>query len=131
MTKRKLDKTARDATKMWGLAEKEGKVSGRTAFDAMRLGDKAGKEVVDEYIKYLAVGISNMINIFQPEVFVIGGGVSKAGDLLFNPLQACLKEQLFPVHYENLRLLPARFGADAGLIGAGLMAADYAGGVLQ
>ena len=68
---------------------------------------------------------------FVPSACIIGGGVAKAGDLLFEPLPACLKEQLFPVHYENLHLLPAHFGADAGIIGAGLMATDYAAGCLQ
>lgn len=57
--------------------------------------------------------------------------MAKAGDLLFDPLRSCLREQLFPVHYDNLRLLPAHFGADSGIIGAGLMAADYAAGRLQ
>ena len=66
-----------------------------------------------------------------PEAIIIGGGVAKAGDLLFEPLMARLKEQLFPVHYAALRVLPAHFGADSGLIGAGLMAADYAAGKLS
>ena len=59
-------------------------------------------------------------------LIIIGGGVAKAGDLLYTPLQESLKQQLFPVHYAALRVLPAHFGADAGLIGAGLMASDYA-----
>ena len=53
--------------------EEDGKVSARTAFNAMRAGDKAGKEVVDKYIKYLACGITNTINIFQPDILCIGG----------------------------------------------------------
>ena len=58
------------------------RISGRTACDAMRAGDEAAKEVYDKYVKYLAAGITNMVNIFQPEVLSIGGGVSKAGDIL-------------------------------------------------
>ena len=73
----------------------------------------------------------NMMYAFVPSACIIGGGVAKAGNLLFEPLQACLKKQLFPVHYENLQLLPAHFGEDAGIIGAGLMAVDYAEGVLK
>lgn len=98
---------------------------------AARAGDAIALQLYRDFAEKLGCLIMNMIYAFVPSACIIGGGVSKAGDLLFNPLQACLKEQLFPVHYENLRLLPARFGADAGLIGAGLMAADYAGGVLQ
>ena len=72
----------------------------------------------------------NIMYTVVPDAFIIGGGVAKAGDLLFNPLRDFLKRQLFPVHYEDLRLLPAHFGASSGLIGAGLMARDYVLGVL-
>ena len=123
MTKRKLDKTAKDATKMWEMVEKEGKVSGRTAFDAMRLGDAAGKEVVDEYIKYLAVGISNMINIFQPEVFVIGGGVCNEKDYLVKPLiDIVMKEQYYKGE-KKTQIKVAELGNDAGIIGAAMLGA--------
>ena len=67
----------------------------------------------------------------MPEAVIIGGGVAQAGDLLFSPLREHLKAQLFPVHYAALQLLPAHFGADSGLIGAGLMATDYAAGILN
>ena len=73
----------------------------------------------------------NLMYAFVPEAVIIGGGVAKAGDLLFTPLQEKLREQLFPVHYEALSLKPAHFGADSGLIGAGLMAADYSEGLLS
>ncbi len=61
---------------------KAGKVSGRTAFDAMRAGDAVATEVVNTYLHYLAQGLSNIINIFQPEVLSIGGGISNEGDSL-------------------------------------------------
>ena len=123
MTKRKLDKTAKDATKMWEMVEKEGKVSGRTAFDAMRLDDAAGKEVVDEYIKYLAVGIGNMINIFQPEVFVIGGGVCNEKDYLVKPLiEKVMSEQYYKGDKKTV-IKVAELGNDAGIIGAAMLGA--------
>ena len=59
---------------MHKLAKEEGKVSGRTAFDAMRLGDIAGIKVVDDYIKYVACGLINIVNALQPEIICIGGG---------------------------------------------------------
>ena len=58
------------------------------SFDAAKQGDKVAAAVVDKYLDYLAVGIGNIINIFQPEVIVIGGGVSKEGDNLLAPLKA-------------------------------------------
>lgn len=97
---------------------------------AARAGDPIAGRVYDDFAEKLACLIMNMMYALVPEAFIIGGGVSRAGDLLFVPLEARLREQLFPVHAEALRLLPARFGADAGLIGAGLMAADYVEGTL-
>lgn len=89
----------------------------------------AGK-LYEDYAHRLATLIMNLMYTFVPEAFIIGGGVAKAGDLLMRPLLSSLKSQLFPVHYAALRVLPAHFGADAGLIGAGLMAADYLDGKL-
>lgn len=98
---------------------------------AARAGDPIAQQLYRDFAEKLGCLIMNMMYAFVPSACIIGGGVAKAGNLLFDPLQACLKEQLFPVHYDNLRLLPAYFGADAGIIGAGLMAADYAAGNLK
>ncbi|MDO5470301.1 MAG: ROK family protein [Akkermansia sp.] len=87
-------------------------------------------ELYRRFAEKLATLIMNLMYAFVPEAIIIGGGVAKAGSLLFEPLQQHLKAQLFPVHYAALRVLPAHFGADAGLIGAGLMAEDYADGKL-
>lgn len=74
MTKEKL--AACKDTLMWEMCGNDiNKADARIAFAAMKKGDRAGKEVVDMYISYLACGITNMINIFQPEVLLIGGGV--------------------------------------------------------
>ena len=78
-TKEKLAETK--DTVMWDIIGGDlAKVNGRTAFTAARQGDKAALEVVEEYEKYLADGIVNIINIFQPEVLSIGGGISGEGD---------------------------------------------------
>ncbi len=83
------------------------------------------------YAEKLSSLIMNLMYSIVPEAVIIGGGVAQAGDLLFKPLREHLKAQLFPVHYAALQLLPAHFGADSGLIGAGLMATDYAAGGLN
>ena len=98
---------------------------------AARRGDAVALRVFENFAEKLACLMMNMMYAFVPEACIIGGGVAKAADLLFEPLRACLKAQLFPVHYDNLRLLSAHFGADSGIIGAGLMAADYAAGALR
>lgn len=98
---------------------------------AARSGDEIARQMYHDFAEKLACLIMNMMYAVVPEAFIIGGGVAKAGDLLFDPLRSRLKEQLFYVHYNNLRLLPAQFGSDSGLIGAGLMASDYAAGELE
>ena len=101
----------------------------RLELDA-RAGDSIARQVYLDFAEKLGCLVMNLMYTLAPDAFIIGGGVAKAGDLLFEPLDAQLKAQLFPVHYANLRVLPAHFGADAGIIGAGLMASDYAAGCL-
>lgn len=98
---------------------------------AARAGDPIAQQIYLDFAEKLACLIMNMMYAVVPEAFIIGGGVAKAKELLFEPLRARLKEQLFHVHFDCLRLLPAAFGSDSGLIGAGLMAADYAAGALE
>ncbi len=122
MTKERLARATKDETCMFDLVEAEGKVSGRTAFDAMKKGDKLGKQVVDKYIKYLATGVVNMINIFQPEVFVIGGGVCNEKENLINPLLEYIdKEQYNKDKSKSTVVKTALLGNDAGIIGAAML----------
>ena len=108
---------------MWDLVEHDlSKVSGRTAFDAMRKGDKAGKMVVDEYIKYLACGITNIINTFQPDILCIGGGICHEGDTLMVPLKEIVKREVYSRNSaKNTEIVAASLGNDAGIIGAALL----------
>ncbi len=101
------------------MAAESGKVSGRTAFDAMRAGDPVGQAVVDQYIKYLASGLTNMVNIFQPEVLCIGGGISHEGDALLKPVMAHIERDRYSKYSkQQTRLCTAALGNDAGIIGA-------------
>lgn len=100
-------------------AEKEGKVSARTAFNAMKRGDKFGAEIVKEYIEYLAAGITDMINIFQPEVLSIGGGVCNEKEYLTKPLIELVDhEQYTRGNAVKTKIVVAQLGNDAGIIGA-------------
>lgn len=104
---------------MWRIAGTLDQVDGRTAFDAMRSGDAVGREVVDRYIQYIACGLINVINIFQPEVLCIGGGICKEGDTLVKPLEAHIaKERYSKFSTHQTRLCVATLGNDAGIIGA-------------
>ena len=100
----------------------EEKISGRTAFNHMRKGDKAAKEVVDKYIKYLAAGITNTINIFQPDVLCIGGGVCNEGDPLLVPMKEIVARENYTRNSpKNAEIVIAKLGNDAGIIGAAFL----------
>ena len=109
-------------TLMQTLADERGKVNGRTAFDALRMGDKAAEEVVNEYVHYLASGIASMINIFQPEVLSIGGGISNEGDFLLERLVPEVRAQQYGTEFlpqTDIRI--AKLRNDAGIIGAAVL----------
>ena len=108
---------------MWSLTGGDvSAVNGKTAFDAMRGGDETGKKVVDQYIWYLGCGLINIVNLFQPEVLCIGGGICKEGDTLLRPLAELLRQEHYS-HYtvRQSRLCVATLGNDAGIIGAALL----------
>ena len=104
------------------LMLKAEKVSGRTACDAMRQGDAAAKEVYDKYVKYLASGITTIINIFQPEVISLGGGVSNEGQSLIDAILPTVRKEQYGggiVAMTDIRI--AKLGNDAGIIGAAML----------
>ncbi len=103
-------------------AEEKGKVTARTSFDCMRAGDKYAKAVVDKYIKYLAAGITNTINIFQPDVLCIGGGVCNEGDPLLLPMKELVAKEVYTRNSpKNTEIVIAKLGNDAGIIGAAFL----------
>lgn len=112
---------------MWELCQNElDNVSGVTAFDAMELGDEAAKMVVNTYCEYVAVGISNIINTFQPNVICIGGGISNQGNNLLEPVRRIANGN---DHARGLTkkvdIRIATLGNDAGIIGAAYIGETY------
>ena len=96
-----------------------GKITAKTAFDAMKKGDVYAKEIVDSYIFYLAEGITNMINTFQPEVLSIGGGVCNQREYLTLPLIKIVnQDQYTRSNPSKTKIVIAELGNDAGIIGA-------------
>ncbi|MBR5121263.1 MAG: ROK family protein [Oscillospiraceae bacterium] len=120
MTKEAMD--ANPDSLMHEMAKEDGHVSGRLSFNAMRAGDAAAKAVCDKYIKYLAAGIANVINIFQPEVLCIGGGVCNEGDALLLPLKELVESEIYTKRGDdNSKIVIASLGNDAGIIGAAFL----------
>lgn len=97
-------------------------VTGRTAFRAKGMGDPAAAVVVEEFCSYLACGVVNLVNLLQPDVLCIGGGLSGEGEALLGPVRAILdREDYARYGARRAKLEAARLGNDAGLIGAALL----------
>lgn len=111
---------------MWKHAPSLDKVSGKTPFLAMRDGDAAGRQVVENYINYLADGLINVINILQPEVVCIGGGVCNEGEFLMAPLREEIEKRRFARGtIRQPRIVAAKLWGDAGIIGAAMLGKHY------
>jgi glucokinase len=99
----------------------DGKIDNITAeivAAAARRGDQLAADIVAEAAKYFGIGLANLVNIFNPELIVIGGGLSKMGDMLLKPARKVLKERAFQLPAQTVRIVKAHLGSDAGIIGA-------------
>ncbi len=108
---------------MWELVDNDvSRVSGRTAFEAARRGDVAARAVVNQYIAYLGCGISNVVNIFQPDMVCVGGGIGNEKENLLVPTRRVLASERYSIHAKKqTELVSAELGNDAGIIGAALL----------
>ena len=110
------------ASKMWEIAGSLDNVNGKTAFDGMRAGDETAKKVCDQYIEYVACGIVDIINTFQPEFVCIGGGISKEKDNLRIPIEQYVDKYRFgKTAKKKTAIKIAQLGNDAGIIGAAFL----------
>lgn len=109
---------------MYAVARENGAVDGRTAFTAKERGDVAAAEVVREYIKFLAAGVTNVVNIFFPEIVAFSGGVANQGEALLAPLREEVRRQEFGGAYvkRHAKLVQCTLGYQSGIIGAALLA---------
>ena len=108
---------------MWELVDGNiENVNGRTAFDGMRAGDETAKAVVDKFCEYLGCGLTNVINIFQPEVLCVGGGISKEGETLLAPVRKYVEHFRYSKNAPaQTEIKTAELGNDAGIIGAAFL----------
>ena len=107
---------------LWQIGGDLDGVSGRTAFQAADRGDAAAQAVLERYIDDFACGVANVINLLQPEVIAIGGGISREGERLVGPIRERALRVVMSRHSpQNTRILPAALGNDAGIIGAAFL----------
>lgn len=98
------------------------KMNAKVPFDAAQSGDAVAQKVIDQYVKDLATGLGNLVNIFQPEIIVLGGGVSAQKDNLLVPLRAYMANEIYggPGNFKT-KIEVAELGNDAGIIGAAML----------
>lgn len=85
---------------------------------AARRGDQLAREVVTNAAVYLGIGLANLVNIFNPDMIIIGGGMSKMGDMLLKPARQTVKQRAFQLPARTVRIVRAQLGGDVGIIGA-------------
>ncbi len=117
LAKRKLETSDRDSVL------RSGKVSAKTVFDAVKAGDELAMEVAEEFGEYLGKGLSIIAAICNPKAFVIGGGVSKAGDIVLSYIEKYYKKYSFHADRDALFTL-ASLEKDAGIFGAAKLILD-------
>jgi len=97
-------------------------IDGKTVFRAMDMGDEGAKEVFENYIRYLACGLTNLVNIFQPEILCIGGGISAQGERLLRPVRDIINNEDYARDVPLRTVITAaKLAGDAGIIGAALL----------
>ena len=127
-----LGRLARDAAmagRLDGVVELAGgdaeAVRGEHVTAAARSGDSEAIEVMDDFGWWVALGIANLVNILDPEMVVIGGGLVEAGELLLKPVRAAYQELVMSAdHRPPVAIVPAQLGEHAGAIGAALLSSD-------
>ena len=107
---------------MHEIAKAEGKISGRTSFDAAKQGDKAAQAVVKQYAQYVADGIVSVENVLQPDIISVGGGISREGEYLLQPVCEYAAANGFNKFMPKTKIVTAQSFNDAGIIGAAMIA---------
>lgn len=108
---------------LWKTCEGDlNKVDGRSIFAALDMGDEIAKSVVDRYLYYVSVGVTNIVNALQPDAICIGGGISGQGEKILKPIREHVKNERYSIYSaKQTEILPAILANDAGIIGAALL----------
>ena len=98
--------------------KKHDTVTSYEVFKEAEAGDEVAKDIIDNALTYLGIGVANAIATFDPEMIIIGGGVSKAGDIVFDTVKKVVNKRCFKSMAESCEIVPAGLGSDAGVVGA-------------
>lgn len=108
--------------KLYEIYKANGELETKDIFDLAKNGDEFSLDIVDHVVDNLGLGISNALNLIDPEILVIGGGISLAKEFLLERLVKSLKKYTLPIVLENLEIKMAVLGNDAGIYGAAYLA---------
>jgi len=94
------------------------KISAEIVVKAANQGDELGRNIIQEAGEYLGIGIANIVNLLNPSMVIVGGGISKAGDLIFKPLKRSMRKRSFPVSFKTVKIIPTSLGENCSVLGA-------------
>jgi glucokinase len=117
-TQEHLERDVKRESSIFSLREKEGDLTPRIVFDAARNGDRVALNIVDEIGSNTAVGLGSLINIFDPDMVIIGGGIAEAGDIYLNAIKTHIPGWSLPDSREGVEIVLAKLGSKAGIFGA-------------
>ena len=107
---------------LWRRYTGGGEITGGLVTELAHDGDEVARSVLRDVGRRLGAGITGIVNVFNPEVVVVGGGAVAAGDLLLEPAREVVAARALPPSAESVRIVPARFGGESGMLGAAVLA---------
>ena len=99
-------------------------ITAKVVAEAARRGDRLALEIWEETGEYLGIAVANLINMYNPEIIIIGGGVTQAGKLLFEPIKRTVKKRALLGPSKIAKIVPATLGDDVSIIGAASLALE-------
>lgn len=115
--------TSGASTLIAGLAEGDPqRITAKLVAEAASQGDAEAQEILAEAMDYLGIGVANLVNLFNPQLIVIGGGLMNIGEKLFRPVRRAIDQHTFPPATQAVKVVPAALGDDAGMLGAAAVA---------
>jgi len=111
-----------EQSSLQGILTRDGKITAEDVSRAADTGDALASEVITQAAKYLGAGLTNIVNIFNPEMIIIGGGVARMGDKLLNPARQIVMQRAFPQSARTAKIVATELWDDVGLIGAAVYA---------
>ncbi len=102
------------------------RITAKLVAEAATRGDVEAQEILAEAMNYLGIGMANLVNLFNPQLIVIGGGLMNIGELLFGPVRRAIARHALPTLAQAVRVVPAELGADVGVLGAAAVAQSAA-----